>query len=58
METVTLRVTSAFMLDGSIALRGALVEVPVPLAKDLLSRGKAELATEEQKEEPKRKRGK
>ncbi len=45
MDSVTLKVTSAFMVGGNIARAGDLVEVTVGEAKDLLHRGKATLAT-------------
>lgn len=46
-QPVALRVTSAFAYEGAIVTKGAVVEVPEDLAKDLLRRGKAELATED-----------
>lgn len=47
MNSVTLKVTSAFLVGGALARPGELVEVTVSEAKDLLARGKAELATVE-----------
>lgn len=46
-NTITIKVTSAFCVRGDIAMPGTLVEVAVDEAKDLLHRGKAELATED-----------
>lgn len=47
MESVTLKVSSAFLVGGRLCRRGELVTVGIAAAKDLLSRGKAELATDE-----------
>lgn len=44
METVSLKVTSAFVVGGKIAKKGDVVEVSNADAKDLLNRGKAVLA--------------
>lgn len=44
---VYLCVTSAFMLNGGIAKKDDLVEVTDAEARDLLKRGKARVATEE-----------
>lgn len=46
-ESITLKVTSAFLVGGEIARPGELVEVSTSEAKDLLSRGKAVPATED-----------
>lgn len=45
-KNITIKVTSAFVVRGEIAMPGTLVEVSIDDAKDLLHRGKAELATE------------
>lgn len=45
-KTITIKVASAFVVRGEIAMPGSLVEVSIEDAKDLLHRGKAELATE------------
>lgn len=44
METVLLKVTSAFFVGGRMARPGDVVEVPAADARDLLNRGKARLA--------------
>ena len=44
-QSITLKVTSAFTVGGAIARPGELVDVSNAEAKDLLSRGKATLAT-------------
>lgn len=44
METVLLKVTSAFFIGGKMARPGEVVEVPTSDARDLLNRGKARLA--------------
>jgi hypothetical protein len=44
METVLLKVTSAFFIGGKMARPGDVVEVPTSDARDLLNRGKARLA--------------
>lgn len=44
METVLLKVTSAFFVGGKMARPGDVVEVPTSDARDLLNRGKARLA--------------
>lgn len=46
-DSVYLKVTSAFLIGGEIARKGEIVEVSNVEAKDLLSRGKATLATSE-----------
>jgi hypothetical protein len=46
LETVILKVTSAIVVGGEVMRAGDLVEVTRSEAKDLLHRGKAELATE------------
>ena len=46
-QNVYLVVTSAFVLAGEIAKPGELVEVSDSEARDLLNRGKARPATEE-----------
>ena len=43
METVLLKVTSAFFIGGKMARPGDVVEVPTSDARDLLNRGKARL---------------
>lgn len=48
-EPVTLKLTSAVALGGSIRKAGALVEVSEPDARNLLDRGKAVLATDKTK---------
>lgn len=47
MKTIGLKITSAVVIDGAIRKAGAIVLVAEQFAKDLLSRGKAVLATEE-----------
>lgn len=47
MKTVTLKLASAIAIDGDVVKRGSLVEVDEALAINLLNRGKAELATDE-----------
>lgn len=44
-ESIVLKVTSAFLVGGKLAKAGELVEVTTAEAKDLLARGKANLAT-------------
>lgn len=44
-DSVYLKVSSAFLIGGEIARKGEIVEVSNNEAKDLLSRGKATLAT-------------
>lgn len=44
METYTLKLTSSVVIDGAIRRAGAQVEVSETLARDLMRRGKAELA--------------
>lgn len=44
-KSIVLKVSSAFLVGGQVARAGELVEVTVTEAKDLLSRGKAVLAT-------------
>jgi hypothetical protein len=44
-EPVMLRVTSAFLLEGAVVRKGSIVAVAEDEAKDLLRRGKVELAT-------------
>ena len=44
METVLLKVTSAFFIGGKMARPGDVVEVTTSDARDLLNRGKARLA--------------
>lgn len=52
-EKVTLRALSAFLVAGRVVPAGGLVEVSEVLAKDLLRRGKADLATlEDAKQAP------
>lgn len=46
IDSVHLKVTSAFVVGGEIARKGEIVEVSVTEAKSLLARGKAVLATE------------
>lgn len=46
-DTVYLVVTSAFVLAGDIVTEGEIVEVTNAEARDLLGRGKARVATEE-----------
>ena len=45
MKNYTLKLTSAIVVDGDIIRAGNLVELSEPEAKNLLSRGKAVLAT-------------
>jgi hypothetical protein len=45
-QSVLLKVSSAFVLDGSVVTKGELVEVTNAEAKRLLARGKADLATD------------
>lgn len=47
MKTIWLKVTSAIVVGGEIAMPGELIEVTQAEAKNLLHRGKAELATAE-----------
>lgn len=47
MSSQYLKVVSAFAIDGEICRRGEIVEVSDHEAKDLLGRGKAVLATED-----------
>lgn len=51
-EKVHLKIASAVVIGGDIQAKGAIVEVDEPLAKDLLRRGKAELATEHDRPAP------
>lgn len=53
-KTVWLRVSSAFLVGGKIARAGDIVEVEESVARSLLHRGKASLATmpQEKKIEP------
>lgn len=44
-DTIFLKVTSAFLVGGEVAKIGEIVEVTQAEAKDLLARGKAEVAT-------------
>lgn len=46
-ESVFLKVSSAFLCGGSIAKKGEIVEVSNAEAKDLLARGKAVVATDD-----------
>lgn len=50
-KSVSLKVTSAFLVDGRIARVGEIVEVSYADAKDLLHRGKAVVAVVEQSAE-------
>lgn len=45
IETVFLKVSSAFLVGGQLAKAGEVVEVTKAEAKDLLARGKAVVAT-------------
>lgn len=45
MKTATIKLTAAITLGGGIAKAGDIIEVPEDAAKNLLQRGKAELAT-------------
>lgn len=45
-DSVFLKVSSAFLVGGSLAKKGEVVEVTNAEAKDLLARGKAVVATE------------
>lgn len=45
IETVFLKVSSAFLVGGQLAKAGEVVEVTSTEAKDLLARGKAVVAT-------------
>lgn len=45
MKSYVLKLTSAIVVDGGIVKAGALVELSEAEAKNLLSRGKATLAT-------------
>lgn len=45
MKSYVLKLTSAIVVDGGIVKAGQLVELSGPEAKNLLSRGKAVLAT-------------
>lgn len=47
-DTVSLRCTAAFTLDGRIVRPGEVVEVTPALAANLLHRGRAELADGEE----------
>jgi outer membrane biosynthesis protein TonB len=44
-ELYPLRVTSAVVLGGAVVTKGSVIEVDEAVAKDLLRRGKAEVAT-------------
>lgn len=46
-EPIALLVTSAFLLDGAVVSKGDVISVSEDVAKALLRRGKAELATVE-----------
>lgn len=46
VKTAILKLTAAIVIDGTIVRAGTLVEMAEGEAKDLLRRGKAELATE------------
>lgn len=46
-ESYLLKLTQAIVMDGAIVRPGRLVEVTEAEAKNLLARGKAELATED-----------
>lgn len=52
MEKYFLKITSAVAINGEIVTAGNIVEVSEVLAKDLLRRGKAELATDDMDEAP------
>lgn len=45
-KSVVLKLTSAIAMDGTICKAGELVEVEMTVAKNLLHRGKAVVATE------------
>lgn len=47
MKHFTLKLTSAIVINGEILTRDSLVEVDEQLARNLLHRGKAVLATDE-----------
>lgn len=47
MKTYTLKLTAAIALAGAIVKAGSLVDVDEPVAKNLLHRGKARVATTE-----------
>lgn len=47
MKSYVLKLTSAIVVDGGIVKAGSLVELSTAEAKNLLSRGKAVLATAE-----------
>jgi ribosomal protein L9 len=52
MKTAFIKLTAAITVDsGHIAKAGEIVEVPEHAAKNLIQRGKAELATEEDQAE-------
>lgn len=46
MSKYSLKITSAVTLDGAVVVPGKVVEVEEKTAKNLLERGKAELAPE------------
>lgn len=44
-KQIKIKITSAVAIDGKIKVPGTLVNVPEDVAKNLLNRGRAELAT-------------
>lgn len=52
MSQVAIKLTSAIGISGVIYRAGSIIEVSDEAAKDLLRRGKGELATEDDQDEP------
>lgn len=52
-EKFALKITSAITLDGAIVTAGKVIEVDEKTAKNLLHRGKAELASDKKPEKAK-----
>lgn len=46
-KTAIIKLTSAIGIKGQLVRAGEIIEVPEEAAKDLMRRGKAELATED-----------
>jgi hypothetical protein len=47
-QLFAVRVTSAFVVEGAIARKGQVVELPEEVAKDVLRRGKAVVASDDE----------
>lgn len=52
MKTASVLLTSAIVIGGELIRRGTIVTIGEDAAKDLLRRGKAEVATAEDEPEP------